>query len=131
MAEIAAVSLTPETVLAQMKQNGVTDVVWLPDSETNWLYLLMQAEPSLRLIGVNREGHACSIAAGLAAGGGKPPILIQNNGMMGSGGSIPGWLLGLNLPGVVIGGYPGWAPHRETTDTPPAHTRGLLMGFNL
>ena len=48
-----------------MKKNGVTDVVWLPDSETNWLYLLMQAEPSLRLVGVSREGHACSIAAGL------------------------------------------------------------------
>jgi hypothetical protein len=29
-----AVTLSPETVLAQMKQNGVTDIVWLPDSET-------------------------------------------------------------------------------------------------
>ena len=64
MSEAASVALSPETVLAQMKQNGVTDVVWLPDSETNWLYLLMKAEPSLRLVGVNREGHACSIAAG-------------------------------------------------------------------
>jgi len=34
MVEPAAVSLSPETVLAQMKQNGVTDIVWLPDSET-------------------------------------------------------------------------------------------------
>ena len=33
-AETAAVTLSPETVLAQMKQNGVTDIVWLPDSET-------------------------------------------------------------------------------------------------
>jgi len=32
--ETAAVTLSPETVLAQMKQNGVTDIVWLPDSET-------------------------------------------------------------------------------------------------
>src|SRR5437016_14587131 len=82
MAEASTVALSPETVLAQMKQNGVTDIVWLPDSETNWLYLLMQAEPSLRLVGVSREGHACSIAAGLLAGGRKPMILIQNNGMM-------------------------------------------------
>ena len=58
MSDAASVALSPETVLAQMKQNGVTDIVWLPDSETNWLYLLMKAEPSLRLIGVNREGHA-------------------------------------------------------------------------
>ena len=94
MSEAASVALSPETVLAQMKQNGVTDIVWLPDSETNWLYLLMKAEPSLRLVGVNREGHACSIAAGLAAGGRKPLILIQNTGMMESGDSIRGWLLG-------------------------------------
>jgi sulfopyruvate decarboxylase subunit alpha len=59
MSEASTVALSPETVLREMKQNGVTDVVWLPDSETNWLYLLMQAEPSLRLVGVSREGHAC------------------------------------------------------------------------
>jgi hypothetical protein len=34
MSDTTAVALSPETVLAQMKQNGVTDVVWLPDSET-------------------------------------------------------------------------------------------------
>src|SRR5271170_5940121 len=100
MAKTALVSLSPETVLAQMKQNGVTDVVWLPDSETNWLFLLMQAEPSLRLVGVSREGHAMSVAAGLAAGGRTPLILIQNTGMMESGDSIRGWLLSLNV-GVV------------------------------
>ncbi len=55
--------------MRQMKQNGVTDIVWLPDSETNWLFLLMQAGSDLRLVGVTREGHACSIAAGLFAGG--------------------------------------------------------------
>ena len=104
MSDVSTVALSPETVLAQMKANGVTDVVWLPDSETNWLYLLMQAEPSLRLVGVSREGHACSIAAGLFAGGKKPLILIQNTGMMESGDSIRGWLLGLNVPVVLMVG---------------------------
>src|SRR5499425_1525245 len=85
MADAAVAALSPETVLAEMKKNGVTHVVWLPDSETNWLYLLMKAEPSLRLVGVSREGHACSIAAGLSVSGAKPLILIQNTGMMASG----------------------------------------------
>src|SRR4051794_41690419 len=102
---LSPTALSPETVLAQITQNGVTDIVWLPDSETNWLYLLMKAEKSLRLIGVNREGHACSIAAGLAAGGRKPLILIQNNRMIESGGSSPRLLLGLNVPVVLMGGY--------------------------
>ncbi|HEV7391486.1 MAG TPA: thiamine pyrophosphate-binding protein, partial [Burkholderiales bacterium] len=90
--------LSPETVLAQMKKHGVTHVVWLPDSETNWLYLLMQAEPTLTLVAVSREGVAASIAAGISAGGKKPLILIQNTGLMESGDSIRGWLLGLNIP---------------------------------
>ncbi|MGC2413236.1 MAG: hypothetical protein WA459_11145 [Stellaceae bacterium] len=37
MGDASAVALSPETVLAQMKANGVTDVVWLPDSETKRL----------------------------------------------------------------------------------------------
>ena len=105
------VALSPETVLSEMKKNGVTHVVWLPDSETNWLYLLMKAEPSLRLVGVSREGHACSIAAGLSVAGAKPLILIQNTGMMESGDSLRGWLLGLNIPVVLMVGYRGWTRH--------------------
>ena len=72
MTDAATVALSPETVMQQMKRNGVTDIVWLPDSETNWLFLLMKADPALRLVGVTREGHACSITAGLFAGGRKP-----------------------------------------------------------
>src|SRR5438270_10054120 len=131
MAEASTVALSPETVLAQMKQNGVTDIVWLPDSETNWLYLLMQAEPSLRLVGVSREGHACSIAAGLYAGGKKPMILIQNTGMMESGDSIRGWLLSLNVPVVMMVGYRGWTRHGVTTDTAATYTERFLMAFCL
>ena len=76
-----AAALSPETVIRQMQQNGVTDIVWLPDSETNWLFLLMQADPDLRLVGITREGHACSIAAGLFAGGKQPMMLIPTTGM--------------------------------------------------
>jgi sulfopyruvate decarboxylase subunit alpha len=130
-ADAIIVALSPETVLAQMKANGVTDIVWLPDSETNWLYLLMQAEPSLRLVGVSREGHACSIAAGLFAGGRKPMILIQNTGMMESGDSIRGWLLGLNVPVVMMVGYRGWTRHGVTTDTAATYTEKFLMAFGI
>src|SRR5436190_12260159 len=28
--------------MAQMNQNGVSDIVWPPDTETKWSYLLMQ-----------------------------------------------------------------------------------------
>jgi len=129
MPETAA--LSPETVMQQMKTNGVTDVVWLPDSETNWLFLLMQADPDLRLVGVSREGHAASIAAGLYAGGRKPMILIQNTGMMESGDSIRGWLLGLQVPVVLMVGYRGYTRHGVNSDTAATYTERFLMAFNL
>ena len=129
MAEAAA--LSPETVMRQMKQNGVTDIVWLPDSETNWLFLLMKADPDLRLIGVTREGHGCSIAAGLYAGGRKPMILIQNTGMMESGDSIRGWLMGLNVPVVLMVGYRGYTRHGVNSDTAATYTERFLMAFNI
>jgi sulfopyruvate decarboxylase TPP-binding subunit len=131
MSDAAAAVLSPQTVLDQMKQNGVTHVVWLPDSETNWLYLLMQAEPSLRLVGVSREGHACSVAAGLAAGGAKPMILIQNTGMMESGDSLRGWLLGLEVPVVLMVGYRGWTRHGVDTDTAATYTERFLNAFGV
>jgi sulfopyruvate decarboxylase subunit alpha len=129
MPETAA--LSPETVMQQMKANGVTDVVWLPDSETNWLFLLMQADPDLRLVGVSREGHAASIAAGLYAGGRKPMILIQNTGMMESGDSIRGWLMGLQVPVVLMVGYRGYTRHGVNSDTAATYTERFLMAFNL
>jgi sulfopyruvate decarboxylase TPP-binding subunit len=123
--------LSPETVHQEMKKNGVTDVVWLPDSETNWLYLLMKSDPDLRLVGVSREGHACSIAAGLHAGGRKPIILIQNTGMMESGDSIRGWLKGLNIPVVLMVGYRGYTRHGVNKDTAATYTERFLNAFDL
>ena len=131
MAEASTTALSPETVLAEMKKNGVSHIVWLPDSETNWLYLLMQSEPSLSLVGVSREGHACSIAAGLAAGGKTPLILIQNTGMMESGDSIRGWLLGLNVAVVMMVGYRGWTRHGVTTDTAATYTEPFINAYGL
>ena len=131
MTQSAAVALSPETVLMEMKTHGVSHVVWLPDSETNWLFLLMQAEPSLTLVGVSREGHACSIAAGLATGGATPMILIQNTGLMESGDSIRGWLLGMEVPVVLMVGMRGWTRHGVTTDTSAVYTERFLNAFNI
>ena len=131
MSDANAAHLTPETVLAQMKQHGVTHVVWLPDSETNWLYTLMKAEPSLTLVAVAREGLAFSTAAGLHAGGKTPIILIQNTGMMEAGDSMRGWGLGLDLPVVMLVGYRGWTRHGVTRDTAAVYTERFLNAFGI
>ena len=124
-------TLSPETVLAEMKKNGVSHVVWLPDSETNWLYLLMKVEPSLTLVAVSREGLAFSAAAGLAVGGKTPIILIQNTGLMESGDSLRGWGLGLNIPVVLMVGLRGWTRHGVTQDTAAVYTEPFLNAFGI
>ena len=122
---------SPEIVIEEMKKNGVTHVVWLPDSETNWLYNLMKAEPSLDLVTVSREGQAFSTAAGLAVGGAKPVILIQNTGLMESGDSMRGWVMGMNIPVVMMVGYRGWTRHGVDTDTAATYTEHFLHAFGI
>jgi len=123
--------LSPDTILSEMKKAAVTHVVWLPDSETNWLFLLMQKEPTLRLIGVSREGLACSIAAGLSVGGKVPVILIQNTGLMESGDSLRGWLIDLHVPVVLMVGYRGWTRHGVTEDSAAIYTERFLNAFGV
>ena len=82
--------LSPETMVREFKKSGVTHVVTLPDSETNYLYEMMIREPSLTIVPVAREGETVAIAAGLIIGGKTPVCLIQNTGMFESGDSIRG-----------------------------------------
>jgi sulfopyruvate decarboxylase TPP-binding subunit len=131
VSDVQKAALSPETVLAQMKKNGVTHVVWLPDSETNWLFVLMQQEPSLTLVGVNREGLAFSAASGLYAGGKTPLILIQNTGLMESGDSLRGWAMQMEVPVVLMVGYRGYTRHGVNKDTAATYTERFLNAFNI
>ena len=65
----------------ELKKNSISHVVWLPDSETNFLYHMMMEEPSLDLVPVCREGETMAVAAGLWVGGANPVVLIQNTGV--------------------------------------------------
>ena len=123
--------LSPATLLAEMKKHGVTHVVWLTDSETNWLYLLMKADPSLTLIAVNREGLAFSTAAGLFVGGKTPVVLIQNTGLLESGDSLRGWAFELKIPLVLMVGYRGWTRHGVTPDSAAVYTERFLNAFGV
>jgi sulfopyruvate decarboxylase subunit alpha len=131
VSDVQKAALSPETVLAQMKKNGVTHVVWLPDSETNWLFVLMEADPSLTLVGVNREGLAFSAASGIYAGGKTPLILIQNTGLMESGDSMRGWAMQMEVPVVLMVGYRGYTRHGVNKDTAATYTERFLNAFNI
>ena len=109
--------LHPKSLVDQLVKNDVTHVVWLPDSETNFLYELMTSTPSLDLVPVCREGETMAVAAGLWVGGKKPVVLIQNTGIFESGDSIRGLGLDINQPLVMLIGYRGWSRRGPTPDS--------------
>ena len=132
MVQQQAALLTPETLIEEFKKNGVTHIVTIPDSETNYLYELMKEQPWLDGIPASREGETFAIALGLSIGGKIPVCLIQNTGMMESGDSIRGMALDAGFPLVMLVGYRGWNRHGVITDTAAKYTEPFLnaMGVN-
>ena len=123
--------LTPAAILDQIHKNEVTHVVWLPDSETNFMYQLLTNEPTLDLVPVCREGETMAIAAGLWVGGKKPVVLIQNTGIFESGDSIRGLGLDVNQPLVMLVGYRGWSRHGITNDSAARFIEHILHAWGI
>ena len=118
--------LTPGAILDQIHKNEVTHVVWLPDSESNFLYKQLDADPTIDLVQVCREGESMAVAAGLWVGGKKPVVLIQNTGLFESGDSVRGLTLDIEFPLVMMIGYRGWTRHGVTPDSAARYTEPIL-----
>jgi len=123
--------LTPNKVIDELKKNGISHIVWLPDSETNFMYKAMQLENSIQIIPICREGEALPIAAGLWVGGKNPIVMIQNTGLLESGDSLRGMGIDLNLPILMIIGYRGWNSGKEMTDTAGRFTEPMLDALGI
>ena len=123
--------LTPKAILDQLHKNGVTHVVWLPDTETNYLYDQLVADQELQIVPVCREGESFAIAAGLWVGGKKPVVIIQNTGLFESGDSIRGLALDIGIPLVVMVGYRGWTRHGVTGDSSARFTEPILHAWGI
>jgi len=123
--------LHPAAIIEELKKNNFTHVVWLPDSETNFMYQLLTNEPTLDLVPVCREGETMAIAAGLWVGGMQPVVLIQNTGIFESGDSIRGLGLDINQPLVMLVGYRGWSRHGITTDSAARFIEHILHAWGI
>ena len=125
-------NLSPTAIIDQFKKNGVSHIVWLPDTETNFMYNQIIADGDLRLVPICREGESMPIAAGLWIGGKKPVVLIQNTGMFEAGDSIRGMGIDLGIPMVMMVGYRGWmGEDGEMTDSAGVFTEPILKAWNI
>lgn len=124
-------SLTAQRILDEIRKCGITHIVWLPETETRFMYDAMISQPWLILIPVCREGEAIAIAAGLIIGGKKAMVLHQNTGFLESGDSIRGMALDIQLPLVLLIGYRGWQRNVPMTDSAAVYLEPILDAWHI
>ncbi len=85
-------------MLEELNKHDVDFVIGLPDNTSAALFELVEHDPSIRRIGVTREGEAFALAAGIWIGGQRPVVLIQNTGLLESGDSFRGTVMRMRIP---------------------------------
>ncbi|MFC2022065.1 thiamine pyrophosphate-binding protein [Chloroflexota bacterium] len=124
-------SLTARKILDELKKCGITHIVWLPDSESGFMYDAMVSQHEIALVPVCREGEAIAIAVGLTLGGKNPVVLHQNTGFFESGDSVRGLGVGLQLPLLLLIGYRGWRRDAPITDSAAIFTEPILDAWGI
>ncbi len=118
--------LTAVRVLKELLKCNITHIIWLPDSESQFMYEAMIKQKEFTLVPVCREGEAVAIALGLILGGKNPVVLHQNTGLFEAGDSIRGIALDLHLPLLMIIGCRGWQSSAPLSDSAAIFTKPIL-----
>jgi sulfopyruvate decarboxylase TPP-binding subunit len=121
------------SVVAALKECGVTHVIWIPDSEIGTWEPALQADPGLRLIRVCREGEAMALAGGLLLGGRKPVVIIQCTGLFEAGDALRNVVYDMKLPVFLVVGLRSYyaAQQGKTMDTCPIFAEPILQAWQI
>ena len=135
MMEASEVTVPARAAVEQLIGCGVTHVVWLPDSESGFMYEALgeaQAQGKLQLVPICREGEAIPLAFGLLLGGQQPAVLIQNTGFFEAGDSLRGQAIDFHLPLLLLIGYRGWrSDPTQMTDTAGIYLEPVLRAYGV
>ncbi len=123
--------LTARVMVDTLKRCGVTHMVWLPDTESGFLYQTLRDDPELTLVPVSREGETIPIALGLLVGGKQPVVCIQNTGFFESGDSVRGLWLDLQLPLLGLIGYRGYEHGGPSDDSAATFLEPILRAWDI
>jgi len=121
------------SVVAALKECGITHVIWIPDSELGTWEPALRAEPDLQLIRVCREGEAIAVAAGLLLGGKRPVVLIQCTGLFEAGDALRNIVHDLKLPLFLVVGLRSYYAYQQggTRDTCPVFAEPILQTWKI
>jgi sulfopyruvate decarboxylase TPP-binding subunit len=123
--------LTAQVMIDTLKKCGATHLVWLPDTESGYLYKTLSEDPDLTLVPVTREGETFAIALGLLVGGKKPVVCIQNTGLFESGDSVRGMWIDLKLPIMALIGYRGYEGGGPSADSAATFLEPILNAWGI
>ena len=121
------------SVVAALKECGVTHAVWIPDTELGRWEPALRADPDLKLIRVCREGEAIAVAAGLLLGGKRPIVLIQCTGLFEAGDALRNALHDLKLPLFLVIGVRSYYLHQQgkSWDSCPVFTEPIVKAWQI
>lgn len=121
------------SVVAALKECGITHVIWIPDSHLGTWEQALAAEPSFRLVRVCREGEAIAVAGGLLIGGKKPIVMIQCTGLFEAGDSLRNIIHDLKLPLFLIVGLRSHyaAIQGKTADSCPQFSEPIMKTWKV
>jgi sulfopyruvate decarboxylase TPP-binding subunit len=121
------------SVVAALKDCGVTHVVWIPDSDIGRWEPALSSDGHLQLLRVCREGEAIALAAGLYLGGKRPLVLMQCTGFFESGDTLRNIIHDLQLPLFFVIGVRNYHAHKRgaSTDNCPVFTEPILHAWQL
>jgi sulfopyruvate decarboxylase subunit alpha len=70
-----------EVTMETMKQAGVTHVVIVANGENAAIDAAARQDPDIEVVDTCREGEAVALASGLALGGARPVVTMENFGL--------------------------------------------------
>jgi sulfopyruvate decarboxylase TPP-binding subunit len=115
-----------------LREAGVTDVAWLPDTELGRWDAALSAS-GIRLVRVCREGEALAVAAGLHIGGRVPLVMIQCTGLFEAGDALRNVLHDLGLPLCVLVGVRSWLAYQkgQSSDSCAKFTEPIIRAWGV
>jgi sulfopyruvate decarboxylase subunit alpha len=124
-------SLTARVMVDTLKRVGVTHMVWLPDTESGFLWQTLHDDPEITLVPVSREGETFAIAYGLLVGGQRPVVCIQSTGLFEAGDSVRGLWIDLDLPLLALVGYRGYEGGAPSEDSAANFLEPILGAWDI
>jgi len=119
------------SVVAALRDCGITHVVWIPDSDLGTWEPALLAAPDLRLVRVCREGEALAVAAGLLLGGRQPIVLMQCTGFFEAGDTLRNLVHDLKLPLFLVIGVRSYYAHQQgkSSDSCPLFAEPVVRAW--